>query len=66
MNNNVYDRLSKGEYLALRKIYTQHKERIEQIKEMPLCFGDKARLLVKESIIDKNLMYARKLLEMRG
>lgn len=63
--NDVYDRLSKGEYLALRKIYMQHKSRIGQIKEMPLCFGDKARLLVKEGIIDKNLMYARKLLEMR-
>ena len=62
--NSIDDRVSKGEYLALRKTYIRHKERIEQVKDMALCFGDKARLLVKEKITD-NLMYARRLLEMR-
>ena len=58
------DRVSKGQYLALRKTFVQHKEKIEEVKNATLCFGDKARKLIKDGVTD-NMVYARRLLEMK-
>jgi hypothetical protein len=62
--NNVDDRVSKNEYLALRKAFVRHKIKIEEIKNSSLCFGDKARKLIKDGVTD-NMVYARRLLEMK-
>lgn len=48
----------------MRKTFVQHKEKIEEVKNATLCFGDKARKLIKDGVTD-NMVYARRLLEMK-
>ena len=48
---------------VILKIRRKNLQKIIDINNKNLCFGDKAREIVKEGITD-NIAYARKLLEM--
>lgn len=56
--------ISNDQYNYVKLIYKQNSQKIEEIKNSDLCYGDKARLIIKYNITD-NLIYARKLLEIR-
>ena len=58
------ERVNKYQYEQVRKLFKKYRNKIQNINQMPLCFGDKARLIVKENITN-NLIYARKLLEFK-
>ena len=58
------ENVSKIEYNYLKKIYFKNKQAILNIKQSKKCYGQKARQNVSLGITD-NIMYARKLLQMK-
>ena len=56
------ERVNNHQFKYLKQIYRKNRQKIEKIQSSGLCYGDKARLIVKQKITD-NLVYARKLLE---
>ena len=58
------ERVNKYQYDQLKTLFKKNKNKIQKINQMSLCYGDKARLIVKQKITD-NLVYARKLLEFK-
>lgn len=57
------DKITKKEQNELKKVLYFNSKRLMQIKASKKCFGDQARDIVKDKIVD-NLVYARILLEM--
>ena len=58
------EKVNKYQYDQLKVLFKKNKNKIQKINQMSLCYGDKARLIVKQKITD-NLVYARKLLEFK-
>lgn len=58
------ERVNNYQFKMIKQIYRKNRQKIEQIQNSNLCYGDKARMIVKQKITD-NLVYARKLLEFK-
>jgi len=57
------EKITKRERDELKKVLHFNSKRLVQIKSSKKCFGDQARDIIKDKIVD-NLVYARELLSM--